>query len=95
MDPNLLHIIITSVFCLVLILFRCVYRLLKNCKIHTSCHRNWHQDDLYMAIAIVPLVGRAISIGLYCVLSRPSATPEQTMLAMKLLLPGRLCYALL
>jgi hypothetical protein len=48
-----------------------------------------------MAIAVVPLVGRAVCIGLYSVLSGPNATPEQSVMAMKLLLPGRLCYALL
>lgn len=48
-----------------------------------------------MAVALVPLVGRAVSMSLYYVLTGLNASPEETVLAMKLLLPGRLCYALL
>lgn len=48
-----------------------------------------------MAVALIPLVGRAVSIILYNVLSGPNASPEATIVAQKLLLPARLCYALL
>ncbi|QDS73455.1 hypothetical protein FKW77_008879 [Venturia effusa] len=34
-------------------------------------------------------------MGFYCVLTTPQATPDEVILASKLLLPGRLCYALL
>ncbi|KAE9971310.1 hypothetical protein EG328_005728 [Venturia inaequalis] len=47
-----------------------------------------------MAVALIPLVGRAVSIILYNVLSGPNASPEATIVAQKLLLPARLCYAL-
>jgi hypothetical protein len=48
-----------------------------------------------MALAILPLVARAVSVSYYNHLSGPGATPADKELAQKLLIPGRLMYALL
>ncbi|KAF2177338.1 hypothetical protein K469DRAFT_742554 [Zopfia rhizophila CBS 207.26] len=63
----------TTAVCASLILFRCSYRLLLRCNIHSSCHRTWHADDAYMAFAIVPLIARTVCISLSFVLN-PSQT---------------------
>ncbi|KAF2096908.1 hypothetical protein NA57DRAFT_78498 [Rhizodiscina lignyota] len=47
-----------------------------------------------MAIAVLPLAGRAVCIGLYSfIVDKPSASSAEEMTALKLLIPGRLTYA--
>ncbi|KEY65308.1 hypothetical protein S7711_01825 [Stachybotrys chartarum IBT 7711] len=54
--------IASAALCTALILARIVYRLLFRCKVHTTCHRRWRIDDAYMAFALLPLLGRTITI---------------------------------
>jgi len=56
-----------------IIFFRCSYRLLSRCRVHSACHRTWHADDAYMALAILPLVARSTCISMSFVLN-----PAQT-----------------
>lgn len=102
-----------SVACGVLIIARCLYRILLPCKLHPTCHRRWRIDDAYMAFALLPLAARATTITYSFVLNdghdRGPATAEDAErlgmstddinhnreLALKLLLPGRISYALL
>lgn len=93
MDPTVIHVLVVSIFCFLLIAFRCAYRLLSKCKIHTTCHRTWHQDDLWMAIAIVPLVARAFAISYWSVLRTPQHSDNDLATAQKLLIVSRLGYA--
>lgn len=51
-----------AVVCSVLIIVRCLYRILFACKVHPSCHRRWRVDDAYMAFALLPLIGRTVTI---------------------------------
>lgn len=94
-DGGTIHVIVTSAFCFILISFRCGYRLLSNCRIHTSCHRTWHQDDVWMGLAIFPLTARAVCVGLYDNLTaKTNITPAEAVVAMKLLIPARIFYCL-
>lgn len=95
MSTSLVHIIVTAVFCFVLISFRCGYRLLSKCHHHSSCHRTWHQDDAWMAIAVLPLAGRSIGAGLFMAFQAPDASSSRRVLAVKLLLASRIFYAAL
>lgn len=54
--------IASAAICGVLIVCRCLYRLLFTCKLHPTCHRRWRVDDAYMALALVPLVSRTVTI---------------------------------
>ena len=106
--------IATAVVCGTLILTRCAYRVFFRCTVHPTCHRRWRIDDVYMALAILPLTLRTATIVTSFVLnptqsSRPVAEDEvaasdgmsweemtaDRVLARKLLLPGRIGYALL
>lgn len=95
MNKALYHIIPSSVICVVLIALRCGYRLLCKCKIHVSCHRTWHQDDAWMAFAVLPLTGRSVCVGLSRQLDRADAPLADLVLAQKLFIPARVCFALL
>ncbi|KAF7552717.1 hypothetical protein G7Z17_g4128 [Cylindrodendrum hubeiense] len=104
--------IASACVCATLILARCAYRGLFRCKLHPTCHRTWRSDDLYMAIALLPLIGRTTCICLSFVLNpthtyEPATEVEAVTLGMstakidhdrilshKLLIPGRICYAL-
>ncbi|KAF4341211.1 hypothetical protein FBEOM_4869 [Fusarium beomiforme] len=50
--------------CSTLILSRCGYRIYHWGKGHSGSHRIWHTDDIYMAVALVPLVSRTVCIAL-------------------------------
>lgn len=65
--------IATTAICTMLILIRCVYRILSRCKRHPFCHRTWHADDAYMALSLVPLAGRCI-----CIILSFELNPSQT-----------------
>ncbi|KAH7228384.1 hypothetical protein B0J15DRAFT_456698 [Fusarium solani] len=71
--PQRVFDVIVCAVCGLLILFRCGYRLLSRCTIHSECHRKWHADDAYMAFAIVPLAARTTVIYLSFMLN-----PTQT-----------------
>ncbi|KAK0105394.1 hypothetical protein ONS95_004232 [Cadophora gregata] len=88
---RVLGVIVTSVICLICIATRTTYRIVYRCKIHVSCHRRWHIDDIWMGMAFFPLLGRAL-----CVSWSDSASrhPSSYETAMKLLLPARIFYAL-
>ncbi|KAH7000406.1 hypothetical protein EDB80DRAFT_723920 [Ilyonectria destructans] len=58
-----------------LILARCAYRSLFRCKLHATCHRTWRIDDLYVAMALLPLIGRTTCIAFSFVLN-PTHTYE-------------------
>lgn len=94
MDQTAVHVLSVSLFCFVLIAFRCGYRLLSRCNIHIDCHRKWHQDDLWMAIAVVPLIARAIAITFWGNLHGPGHTDSELARAQKLLIVARLGYAI-
>lgn len=105
--------IASAAICGTLILCRCAYRLLFRCKVHPTCHRRWRVDDIYMALALFPLVARTTTIVMSFVLnpghSTLPVTPEEAaaagtsveemtsdrVLSRKLLIPGRISYALL
>lgn len=61
--------IAVAAICATLILVRCGYRILSRCKVHTTCHRTWHADDAYMAVALLPLIGRTTCIAMSFVLN--------------------------
>lgn len=97
--------------CATLILCRCAYRLLFRCHRHATCHRRWRIDDTYMAFALLPLAGRTGTIVASFILNPkhdigPSAAGMRAIVAThedswddetsyKLILPARICYALL
>lgn len=105
--------IASAAICGALILSRCAYRLLFRCKVHPTCHRRWRVDDVYMALAILPLVARTTTIVMSFVLNPTHSTTPVTeeeaadaglsvdeltsdrILSRKLLIPGRISYALL
>jgi hypothetical protein len=93
MDPTATHVLTTSLFCFVLIAFRCGYRLLSRCQLHIDCHRKWHQDDLWMALAVVPLIVRAVCIAVWSELHGVGHSDKQLATAQKLLIVSRLGYA--
>ncbi|CVL05114.1 uncharacterized protein FMAN_13057 [Fusarium mangiferae] len=61
--------------CSTLILSRCGYRIYHWCKGHAGSHRIWHADDIYMAIALLPLISRTVCITLSFLLN-PSSSRE-------------------
>ena len=93
MYSTAIHVLITSLLCFVLITFRCGYRLLSRCKIHIDCHRKWHQDDLWMAIAVLPLLSRAVATSVWGELHNPGHTDHELAMSQKLLIISRLGYA--
>jgi hypothetical protein len=60
--PDVSFDIASAVICGVLIVCRCLYRLLFPCKLHPTCHRRWRVDDAYMALALIPLIVRTVTI---------------------------------
>lgn len=113
LTPALSLDIASSALCAVLILSRCAYRLFFPCRLHSTCHRRWRIDDFYMAFALLPLIGRTVSIVMSFMLN-PEQKPllpteddaaemdmsldeviQDRTTARKLLIPSRLCYALL
>lgn len=95
MDGGQDHVVAVAIICFLLILFRCCYRVACPCKIHSSCPRKWHQDDVWMALAVLPLVGRSVCVALYnSLMHKRDPTPADYSLALKLLIPARLNYAL-
>ncbi|KAF5697714.1 hypothetical protein FGLOB1_12588 [Fusarium globosum] len=61
--------------CSALILSRCGYRIYHRYKGHAGSHRIWHADDIYMAIAVLPLISRTVCITLSFLLN-PSSSRE-------------------
>ncbi|KAH7311966.1 hypothetical protein BKA65DRAFT_158184 [Rhexocercosporidium sp. MPI-PUGE-AT-0058] len=90
-SQRIIGVIVTSVICLICIVTRTAYRVVYRCKIHVTCHRKWHIDDLWMGFSFFPLVGRATCVAWSDAASRNASTSE---LSMKLLLPSRIFYAL-
>lgn len=88
---RIIGVIVTSVICLVCIVTRTTYRIVYRCKIHVSCHRRWHVDDIWMGISFFPLLGRALCVAWSDTAARHPSTYETSM---KLLLPARIFYAL-
>lgn len=113
LSPNVSFDIASAGICGTLIISRCIYRLLFRCRVHPTCHRRWRVDDAFMALALLPLVGRTVTIVMSFVLNPGHSTSPVTaeeaaaagmsienmtsdrVLSRKLLLPGRICYALL
>jgi hypothetical protein len=62
LSPDVSFDIASAVICGVLIACRCLYRLLFTCKLHPTCHRRWRVDDAYMALALIPLIVRTVTI---------------------------------
>ena len=93
MDTTMAHVLAVSLFCFVLIAFRCGYRLWSRCQLHIDCHRKWHQDDLWMALAMVPLIVRAVCVVFWGSLHGPGHTDEQLATSQKMLIVARLGYA--
>ncbi|RMJ09848.1 hypothetical protein BHE90_011773 [Fusarium euwallaceae] len=54
--------ITVTTICGSLILLRCVYRAFRRCKVHQTCHRTWHEDDVWMAFSLIPLIARTTCI---------------------------------
>ncbi|EXL55764.1 hypothetical protein FOCG_06311 [Fusarium oxysporum f. sp. radicis-lycopersici 26381] len=61
--------------CSALILSRCGYRVYHWYKGHAGSHRIWHADDVYMAVALLPLISRTVCITLSFLLN-PSSSRE-------------------
>ncbi|KAH7305180.1 hypothetical protein B0I35DRAFT_113795 [Stachybotrys elegans] len=70
--------IVSATLCAALILTRCAYRLLFRCKTHTTCHRRWRIDDAYMALALIPLIGRTATITMNFTLNPTQASTPVT-----------------
>lgn len=70
--------IASAIICGALIISRCVYRLLFRCKVHPTCHRRWRVDDAYMALALLPLIGRTATIVMSFVLNPSHSTSPVT-----------------
>ena len=94
--------------CAALIITRCAYRIIFRCHRHATCHRRWRIDDAYMAFALLPLAGRTATIVMSFVLNpehdnEPAVTNARAAVqetfdaetSYKLVLPARICYALL
>ncbi|KAF4947804.1 hypothetical protein FGADI_10137 [Fusarium gaditjirri] len=61
--------------CSALILSRCGYRAYHRYKGHAGSHRIWHADDIYMAVALLPLISRTVYIAV-SFLKNPSTSHE-------------------
>jgi hypothetical protein len=62
LSPYLQFDIASSILCGVLIVTRCTYRFFYRCRAHRTCHRQWRIDDAFMAFALLPLLGRTVTI---------------------------------
>ncbi|KAK7414447.1 hypothetical protein QQX98_006726 [Neonectria punicea] len=69
LSPDVIFDIASACACAALILSRCAYRALFRCKLHPTCHRTWRIDDFYMALALLPLVGRSACIAVSFILN--------------------------
>jgi hypothetical protein len=86
---------VSAGICLALIFVRCGYRMLRNCKVHTTCHRTWHADDAWMAFSLIPLAARSVTIALSFSLAEKSKNHHDYVVSRKLLIVSRLTYAFL
>lgn len=93
-NSEIAQIAIAAVLCAFQIVFRCVYRILGSSKAFPAIQQRWHADDSWMAFALVPLIARTICMTLIFSLDKPVSTKDQ-ILEQKLVIPGRLTYALL
>ncbi|KAF5577425.1 hypothetical protein FPCIR_12121 [Fusarium pseudocircinatum] len=59
--------------CSVLILSRCAYRIYHRYKRNGGSHRIWHADDIYMALALLPLTSRTVCVSLSFILNPSSS----------------------
>jgi len=100
-SSDIVQVATISSICFLCIATRTTYRIACQCTIHPRCHRTWHADDVWVAISFLPLVGRGVCIAwsntLQGNLDELPASEKQAavMLLSKLLLPGRIFYALL
>jgi hypothetical protein len=95
LDPQITSVIVFTSISGALIVFRCCYRLLSICKIHTVCNRTWHSDDAWMAFAMLPLAGRSACIIESFRHDPNAADAEEQIVGRKLQIPARVLYALL
>ncbi|KAF5627294.1 uncharacterized protein FTJAE_9379 [Fusarium tjaetaba] len=59
--------------CSALILSRCAYRIYHRYRGNGGSHRIWHADDIYMALALLPLTSRTVCIALSFTLNPSSS----------------------
>ncbi|EEQ84195.2 uncharacterized protein BDCG_01000 [Blastomyces dermatitidis ER-3] len=87
------QIVICAALSSLQILFRCGYRLLVKCGVIKSSNRSWGPDDSWMTFALLPLICRTVAMirvfGL-----RLSPSIDDQVLSQKLILVGRVFYAL-
>lgn len=88
------QIAIAAAICALQIVFRSVYRILGSLKLFPAIQQRWHADDSWMAFSLVPLIVRTVCMTLIFSLDTPLSTTDG-VLKQKLLIPGRLTYALL
>ncbi|KPM39234.1 hypothetical protein AK830_g7359 [Neonectria ditissima] len=69
LSPDVIFDIASACVCAALIVSRCAYRALFRCRLHPTCHRTWRIDDLYMALALLPLAARTACISVSFVLN--------------------------
>ncbi|KAM5362624.1 hypothetical protein ACJZ2D_012453 [Fusarium nematophilum] len=62
LSSDLAFDVTVTTICGSLILLRCAYRAFRRCKVHQTCHRAWHADDVWMALSLLPLVARTTCI---------------------------------
>ncbi|PGH37085.1 hypothetical protein GX50_00068 [[Emmonsia] crescens] len=87
------QIVVSAALCSLQILFRCCYRLLAKCDMIKSSNRSWGSDDSWMAFALLPLICRSVAmIKVFSLRLSPSI--EDQVLSQKLILVGRVFYAL-
>ncbi|KAF5570679.1 hypothetical protein FPHYL_1045 [Fusarium phyllophilum] len=75
LSSNIEKKIAIACICSTLILSRCAYRIYHRYKGHAGSHRIWHADDIYMAIALLPLTSRTVCVTLSFLLN-PSSSRE-------------------
>ncbi|KAF5550011.1 hypothetical protein FMEXI_4017 [Fusarium mexicanum] len=75
LSSNIEKDIAIACICSTLILSRCIYRIYHWYKGHAGSHRIWHADDIYMAIALLPLTSRTVCVTLSFLLN-PSSSRE-------------------
>ncbi|KAK2786647.1 hypothetical protein FQN53_006351 [Emmonsiellopsis sp. PD_33] len=91
--PQTPQIVASATICALQIFFRCGYRILAKCDMINSPNRSWGADDSWMAFAFIPLICRSLCmIKVFGLIQSPSI--EDHVLAQKLVLPGRIFYAL-
>lgn len=102
-SSDTVQIAVVTAICVLLIVLRTTYRLTLRCKVHAKCHRKAHIDDIWMAASIIPLLGRAVTIGWSSSEANNSSNVglsdtqrfDDKILSNKLLIPSRICYMLL